>query len=150
MKRPLSIFVLVIALTCFTSGQEPAPKPEKLEALIEDVNSPYMTDLFHREIKDETQRPDVREHARSKLEKAKESIPKLRKLIRIGSSIFDYPGLMSRGYLHYNRIGTKGTYSLKISATFIGREAAVLPYEFRLEFDDRGIITKVDDIRYKK
>ena len=134
----------------FACGQEPVPTPKELEALIEDVNSPAMTELFHNEIKDETQRPDVRAHARARIEKAKESVPKLRKLIRIGSSIFEYPGLMARGSLLYYRIGTKGTYSLTISATFIGSEAAVRPWEFRLEFDDRGTITKISDTRFKK
>jgi hypothetical protein len=149
MKRPLLIFLLVTIFPCSARGQELAPKPETLEALIEDVNSPTMTELFYHQIKDETERPDVRALARATIEKAKKSVPKLRKLIRIGSSIFEYPGLMTRGHLLYNHIGSIGTYSLRISATFIGREAAVLPWEFMLEFDDRGTITKIYDIRYK-
>ena len=43
--------------------------------------------------------------AKKVIEKAKEIIPKLWKLIKVGSAISDYPGLLGRGDIRYNERG---------------------------------------------
>jgi hypothetical protein len=97
---------------------------------------------------------DEVERQRNKLTRSKAAIPKLRKLIKTNTSVFEYPGLLSIGYISSrrdeSRDGGHEKYRLYISATGGGREGGwVSPYEFQLYFDDRGIITEIDDVHWK-
>ena len=125
---------------------------DELLRLIEDVPSPQMIDQYYRTIHQKDTRPEEVAFAHSQMAKGRESIPKLRKLIKIGTSIFDYPGLVTRGYATYDRRKYDkrgGAYTLFVSASFSGREGRSLPYEFRLTFDDKGLITALEDVTYK-
>jgi hypothetical protein len=121
---------------------------EALVQLIKQVPSPANLRTYREMIQDKS-RPDRGAFAREQLAKGRESVPKLRKLIKIGSNIFTYPGLLARGSATYDHSGTRGKYTLVISASLNGAEGRSLPYEFRLEFDDTGTITNLEDIVYK-
>jgi hypothetical protein len=97
---------------------------------------------------------DEAEKQRLRIARSQTAIPRLRKLIKINASIFDYPGLLTRGFLSssrdYSRKGEHEIYRLMVSATYNGKEGTISPYEFELYFDDSGIITKINDVRWKK
>ena len=86
--------------------------------------------------------------ANEHLEKMKIAIPKLRNLIKIGTSIFDYPGLLSRGFISYSEYSSDGKYRMYIGAYFRSREGSG-PYDFEILFNEKGIITNVKTVVWK-
>ena len=82
--------------------------------------------------------------AKKVIEKAKEIIPKLRKLIKVGSAISDYPGLLGRGDIRYNERGQE----IYLGVYLRGTEGSG-PYDFKVVFDRKGTILAVENVVWK-
>jgi hypothetical protein len=80
---------------------------------------------------------------------AKEIAPKIRKLLKVGTSVFAYPGLLAHGAISYGKIIPKGPnkyefgYSLYVGMSHgtegIGRS------DFKILFDETGIIKSIEN-----
>ena len=75
---------------------------------------------------------------------AKLIIPKLRKLITVGHSVFDYPGLLGRGTIQWN----VPIYSLYMGVYLLPHEGKE-PFDMSITFDQNGKILTVEDVRWK-
>jgi hypothetical protein len=84
-------------------------------------------------------------NAREAIERAKVIIPKLRKAIKPGTSVFDYPGLLAHGSIYYDEDG--GKYECYVGV-YLDRDEGVAPYDFRFIFDEKGRIITVQDVVY--
>lgn len=87
------------------------------------------------------------EESKKNIEKAKNIVPKLKELIKIGTSVFDYPGLISKGSIRYNK--DMNEYSLYIGV-YLRRHEGSGPNDFELIFDEKGIIKEVKKCIYKE
>ena len=76
--------------------------------------------------------------------KAKEIVPKLRKLLVVGRSVFDYPGLLARGEITWSAL----SYDLYIGV-YLRPNQGRGPYDFRVTFDAKGVILSVEDVVWK-
>lgn len=152
VKRLVTCACAFLAFALVAHADPPDPKRKEVADIIEKITPP--TGVYWRESAlagREGSPPEEIAKAREKLEQDKELIPKLRQLLKVDTNVFDYPGLISRGVLFFHGDGPVGGgyYTLWISARFVGREARILPWEFQLEFNDRGIITKIYDVQWK-
>lgn len=90
--------------------------------------------------------------AEEQLAKVREIVPKLRKLIKPGTSIFDYPGLLSLGPPAYHP--PMGEAAPENYQLHVGYNSAhmqgVFPHDFNVEFDGKGIIVAVKDVVWKQ
>jgi len=86
------------------------------------------------------------ESAYKDIETAKNIVPKLRDLIQIGKSIFDYPGLITKGPIRYD--SDKKKYTIHIGV-YLSNHEGQGNTDFILTFDERGIIERTDKVIYK-
>lgn len=157
MKTSLTALVLWCGFTLCVNAEPPDAKKVEFVDLSEML---YSTELLN-SMYDEVQHPDKAkseddlETTRKRLERAKDSILKIRKLIKKGTSVFDYPGLLSLGKIkNYgiyseSKISAHYTYVLYIGAHF-GTEEGVGDYDFNIVFNEKGIITAVESVDWKK
>ncbi|MEA3208719.1 MAG: hypothetical protein QOE70_1776 [Chthoniobacter sp.] len=135
-----------------------SPKPEKEEFVdllaqivprnllfeyLDTVNHPEKA-----EIKDDL------EKARQGIERTKINVPKIRKLIRVGASILDYPGLIAYGRIIYNNgmqqflpKQSEWDYSLYLGVP--NDQEGIGKWEFEVVFNERGIITALNNVDRK-
>src|SRR5688572_63548 len=64
--------------------------------------------------------PEEIAHAREHIAKAKRIVPELRKLIRVGASVLDYPGLIARGDITWSQYS--GNYEIYLGVYLRGHE----------------------------
>src|SRR4051794_24617506 len=102
MNRFILTFLFAGILLATALSQPDEADRESLVQLIEQVPSPANRETYYEMLQDKA-RPDRGAFARERLAKGREAVPKLRKLIKIGSNIFTYPGLLARGYATYDR-----------------------------------------------
>lgn len=84
--------------------------------------------------------------ATAQIERAKEVIPKLRPLLTVRSSVFDYPGLLACGEVHW--LDYAREYEVRLGVYLRPTEGRG-PYDFKVTFDEKGTITSVTDIVWK-
>lgn len=84
--------------------------------------------------------------AQALIDRAKEIIPKLRRLIVPQTSVLDYPGLLARGNISWGE-HPRG-YDIYLGVYLRPHEGQG-PYDFRIVFDEKGVITRVEDVRWK-
>ena len=84
--------------------------------------------------------------ANSLIEKTKEIIPKVRSLIAVGSSVFDYPGLIAHGDISWSE--DMQEYEIYLGVFLLGDQGKG-PYDFKVITDAKGIITSVKDVVWK-
>jgi hypothetical protein len=152
MNRLLSLTFAFCVCVCLAHADSPDPRKKEIADLIEAITPPSNVDWRERVLAGlEGSPPEEIARQRERLEEDKKRIPKLRQQLQVGTSVFDYPGLLSRGIVSFsaNRPPGDGNYTLWISARYVGREAANLPWEFKLDFSDNGIITKIYDVQWK-
>ncbi|MES2695211.1 MAG: hypothetical protein V4773_17180 [Verrucomicrobiota bacterium] len=80
------------------------------------------------------------------VQKAKDIVPRLRKLILAGSSVFDYPGLVARGEIRWSEV--EKHYELYIGVYLRDSEGQG-PYDMNIRFDAKGTIVEIKDVRWK-
>jgi hypothetical protein len=147
--------LFILLTTVVTLAAEPVPKPiETVSELIREL--PPASDLsearqlLNRELsgvpeaKERT--PENLERARDNVRKAKLVIPKLRKRIKEGTSVFDYPGLLSRGLISWNEDSKDYTMYLGVATV---NEPRTEPYAILITFNTQGVISAVRDIIIK-
>lgn len=135
----LSLWVLI------TATQAAEPEHEAVARLIENIMPPHSAELAVGVIA-HPEKFGLEEVTRAQIQidKAKEATVKLRAMIKVGTNVFDYPGILSRGFITYQRTGGKGYYNLAISRVGGIRSK---PYGFELSLDDHGIVTKIYDAK---
>ena len=77
--------------------------------------------------------PGALERASANVREAERVIPELRKRIKVGASIFDYPGLLSRGLIGWNE--QSKDYTMYLGVGTIGGQGRE-PYAMHVTFDD--------------
>jgi hypothetical protein len=81
------------------------------------------------------------EIAERRIANAKTNIPKVEALVKVNTSIFDYPGLIAHGEIVYIReefFGSSGS-----GPCYLFTFSPSIGHQFVVTFDERGIITKV-------
>lgn len=84
--------------------------------------------------------------AQKVIAKAQEIVPRLRKLIEVGSSVFDYPGLLGRGDIAWHEYANE--YELYLGVYLRAQEGRG-EYDFKITFDVKGVITGVKSVVWK-
>ena len=148
MKTLILFLTLVVTVRC--GAQEADKSKAEFVRLLKDT-APTETLLESKKLLNqpgaETKR-EVVEHARERLEKAKRSIPEIRKLIIVGTSVFDYPGLLAHGHITYHEYSDSG-YELYFGY-WSGGSQGTEPNDFRVIFNGKGVITAVESVIWKK
>jgi hypothetical protein len=73
-------------------------------------------------------------------------IPNLRKHIQEGTSVFDYPGLLSRGLISWNEHSKD--YTMYLGVGTVGGQGTE-PYAMLIAFNSQGKISAVRDVIVK-
>ena len=99
-----------------------------------------------RTINSETATEEAKKFALVKINKAKEIVPKLKKAIKVKESLFIYKGLLAKGDVKYRK--DLQEYSLYIGV-YLRQHEGNEPYDFRIIFDESGIIKEVKKVYWK-
>ena len=153
-----SIMILagtVLSGALLVAAPEPTAPTNEIVELLKDLRPPHQLarckDLLSPPTEKTLMTPAGKEvelkQAMETIERAKAIVPALRKLIKPGTSVFDYPGLLARSTISYDELERKyegyvGVYLLPHE----GRE----PYDFRVVFDAKGLILEVQDVVHKQ
>ncbi|QQS06933.1 MAG: hypothetical protein IPK50_08555 [Fibrobacterota bacterium] len=153
---PKTISLLLLVFLSSIPCAKPIDKPSRKEILNIIEQIPRQEEIaryrallspeVEASVRTATTKAEDLEQAAEGMENLKSAIPKLRKLLIVGSSIFDYPGLLSRGLISYDESGD--TYRMYIGAYFRDHEGSG-PYDFQIFFDRLGKITAVKSVLYK-
>lgn len=155
MNRPRLSLPVAVLVSVGLSSQEPARSgPEAFAELLERI--PPQADIerykaiLHLRGASLTERGIEleREQAMKVMEQVKETIPKLKSMIKVGHSVFEYPGLLSRGRISYDALDRKNPYSMYIGVYLRGHEGSE-PYDFEITFSPKGIINSVKPVVWK-
>ena len=149
--KPLQKFVIVLSLFLILPSLQAAELGRKEYALlIEDILPQHSREQLIRMVgNSEKFRPDEVKYAKEQIEKAKVAVRKLRAIIKVGNSILDYPGLLSRGFIRYENLDDSGYYTLIISAADEGRLGVADPTGFDIQFNDLGHIIAIKNPQVK-
>ena len=118
---------------------------ESFDIICENEKNPFFRPM-KRELTEEGKKYEL-EESKKNIEKAKNIVPKLKELIKTGTSVFDYPGLISKGSIRYNI--HKNEYRLYIGV-YLRRCEGSGPNDFELIFDEKGIIKELNRCIYKE
>lgn len=98
--------------------------------------------------------PEDRTKAEKRIENLKPILKKARAAIVIGSSVFDYPGLLAHNRSFYRedmlvdgKSSTPG-YSLYVGI-YLKPDEGQGKYDFRIVYDNKGIIRSIEDVVWK-
>ena len=88
------------------------------------------------------------QHARQWIEVAKKKIPEIENLIEEGTSIFSYPGLLTRGKIEHSEPlpGNRTAYTLYWDLSIDA--PGFPPHQLRIMFDKWGVITAVQKVPF--
>ncbi|MBK8803227.1 MAG: hypothetical protein IPN71_14455 [Fibrobacteres bacterium] len=153
-QKAISLLLIAGSTSILWAKSTEKPNRKELAGIIEQI--PRQEDISHYRalISPEKKTPvltayekdaDLKQ-ATEGIENLKIAIPKLRNLLIVGASVFDYPGLLSRGVISYDENGD--IYCMYVGAYFRKHEGSG-PYDFRLFFDRMGKITAVETVVYK-
>ncbi len=91
--------------------------------------------------------------ARQEVAKAHETIPKIRKLLKVGASVFSYPSLLAHGDISYQAIGKGDPFALNANIEMGYRLYMGLPvghtrhtFDVEILFDSTGTIREISDV----
>jgi hypothetical protein len=148
MNRAI-LFFLILAVSCF--GAEPDKATTKdltdlisslpvREQLVADVS------LF----KNAAPPNEKQSEATERLKKAKDGFERLKPLLRTGTSVFDYPGLIALARPRHDDLDNTYEMLLGIPPGWNwNHPQGTNPGEYRITFDRRGIITAIEPVIYK-
>ena len=85
--------------------------------------------------------------AKNDIQKAKLIIPQLKGIIKVGKSIFNYPGLITKGRISYD--SDTEEYRLYIGVYLLDHEGKE-PYDLNIVFASNGIIKSVKNVIWKR
>lgn len=148
MKTPQTLFTLLLMLTVSLHAEPQEPTKEALIRLIAAIPSDEEllrdNDLMLHPEKARNEKEAFA--AKERLVKAHKAIGELQKLIRLGSSVLDYPGLLANRRIRYTPSGWG--YSFYVGTQLTNAEGEPVTRSdktdrFNVVFDDAGIITMV-------
>ena len=149
MKNNIKYLFLITLLLFPSCSKSPTKKPLKhqidiktVEKLIEELPCADILSQKKKVLHDSKSSKNDIKLAKEEIEKAKLIIPKLRKHIKKGSSIFDYPGLIEKGRIKYR---PPRLYLLYLGV-YLKSEEGKGPYDFRVIFNKQGIIEEIQDV----
>jgi hypothetical protein len=85
--------------------------------------------------------------AKEVVEKAKPILQKMRSLIKPETSVFEYKGLLQHGSVRYEEYSN--SYSMIVGFYFLPHEGTG-KYQFRITFNEQGIISKISDVTHRR
>jgi hypothetical protein len=95
--------------------------------------------------------------ARQQVTKAHEIIPQVRKLLKMGASVFSYPGLLAHGDITYQAIGKADPFAANANIEmgyrlYMGLPVGQTRHTFDLEilFDSVGTIREIAEVHGKE
>ena len=155
----ISVF-LTVAQACLAADVREVPKDVsgRVAKLVKNLSKPEKLKEYRLAIFKSKSKGDKKDLKLEKeqIEIAKKVIPELRKLLTIDTSVFSYPGLLAHGSISFVAISGGGftdepaEYGYSLLLGIPGGGESVHTYEFRLLFDDKGVIREIQDIRYKR
>lgn len=104
--------------------------------------------------------PDELKAANAGLTKVRDLIPQLRKLLKVGTSVFSYPSLLAHGDITYQIIKGSGgnpfaepaapaEYGYRLYMGIPKSEFTHI-YDFELLFDSQGVVRAINSVDWKK
>ena len=88
--------------------------------------------------------------ATERLKKAIEGFKRLKALLQVGASVFDYPGLIALERPRHDDAENKYSMVLGIPPGWNWNQPqGINPNEFRITFDGRGFITAIAPVLYR-
>jgi hypothetical protein len=145
---------LVVSSGLALSPQSAEEKHESLQSILERIPSQDQIDHFKKVLdQNPSKQTEFGRNAELKLaeetlQRVRESIPKLRERIKVGKSMFDYPGLLSRGRISFEPGDSGGVYHMYIGVYLRPLEGST-PFDFEILFSSTGKILKVGSIVWK-
>jgi hypothetical protein len=150
MKLAIIVLGALLALSCHLLAAELTPSERFAGAARLIDGLPSRSDLYHADdaIHKVGFTDQERAAALEKFKVARERIPKLRELIAVGDSVFDYPGLLAVGEtLFIENRNEHPEITGKFYRLFIGITAQTgeghVPNMFGLDFDQKGKIVSI-------
>ena len=148
--RPLILNLLaVFGLAIFTvelHSEEAAPAKNPIAELIEKLPRQELLDkAYHSKTLDgEEATVNV-----ATLLRACELLKQLRNLLKPGTSVFSYPGLLSKGRISYDgKVGDFEKYRLYMGIP-PGRGEGIGETDFEVVFDEKGLIHEIKSVDWK-
>ena len=155
----LTAIAAFAVLHCAAQEAKPSPADllrKQMEQLLDDLPGQsdltrYQALVTHPETAKDSGELD---RARKKVQLAQERIPKIRALIKVGTSVFDYPGLLAAGRLHYDALRElpdrtfEFDYIIYFGVFVESRGEGVGASDFEAVINEKGIITEVRNVRW--
>lgn len=168
LALPLLAFALLLHRVPVTRAAEPTPTPvteeesRSVKALLDQLPPSQSTVWRYIALTKGTGNngaPEESKAANASLAKVREVIPQLRKLLKVGTSVFSYPSLLAHGDINYQIIkGTAANAAAEADVPVeygyrlymgIPKSEFTHVYDFELFFDSQGIIRAINSVDWK-
>ncbi|MCK5708067.1 MAG: hypothetical protein KAI43_10480 [Candidatus Aureabacteria bacterium] len=155
LKTFIIAFLVLFAISNKVFAEAPVSQKQQFIKLLDQLARQSILDKYQDIVKhpEKAKYKNELKYAKEEVNKAKKIIPELRKLIKIGNSVFDYPGLIAHGKIQYtvlkqiSDVTFEKGYILYLGV-FFGAEG-IRETDFQIVFDENGIITEVNDVDWK-
>ena len=148
MNRAIQI-VLISTVACLGADPDKAATKE-LTALIDSLPAREQLVADVALFKDAAPPNEKQREATERLKKAKDGFERLKALLRIGTSVFDYPGLIALTRPRHSDFDNRYEMLLGIPPGWNWNQPqGTNPDEYRITFDGRGNITAIDSVLYR-
>lgn len=144
----LAVFGLAVTMAKLRS-EDATPVKNPIAELIDKLPRQELLDKAYHGAPNEGKVSD--EHS-ALLRSAAEIVKQLRTLLKPGTSMFNYPGLMAKGHITYEGTASKEDGGYEKYSMYIGfppGSEGVGKTDFIIIFDDKGMIHEIRSIDYK-
>jgi hypothetical protein len=145
--KQVVLALLLSAVNCLAGDSEQATS-KQIQDLIHGLPGSEQVQEDFALSGDTTLANEKQSGARARLKKAAEGFKRLRSLLRVGASVFDYPGLLALSPSRYIEFDHKYAMALGIPSEEVRANGEGPQVDmFDVIFDDRGIITEIRPVR---
>jgi len=158
MRAITCIASLVFSIQCSIAATPTTVPPEvakEVKSLLDDLPPQRHLWLSHELVNNPPNDPNADKArmlaAESQVKRAYTIVPKVRKLLRVGASILDYPSLLAHGDITYQAIGKGDPFDGGYVPEYGYRLYVGLPvgmtrhtYDVEIIFDSSGIIREIN------
>ena len=158
MKALILVVAVLVATPCLaqqaTKPKDDSPR-EQIRRLLDDLPPQRALSRYQALVKhpETAKSQDELKRAREQVKLAQERIPKIRALIKPGTSIFDYPGLLAAGTIEYMVLrelpGGTFEHSYQLYLGVFLADEFTQPWDFHVFINEKGIITEVKSVDWK-
>lgn len=166
-KTLISSVLICLATTANCQTPISTEIAKEVEALLKEL-APQQSLWRHRESLFAPLTPENKaqqELARKELKKACEIGSKIRELLKVGTSVFDYPSLLAHGDIKYTIIKSDGrnpfdllaagikpldVYGYSLHMMELSVDVFTPKYGYKVLFDSKGIITEIKEVEPRK